>query len=602
MKKSTWYRDLLVMLAALCVAGVAVVWVQRITGRIDGVAMLIFMLAVFVTSMYTDGYLWGVLASLASVLAVNFAFFTPYFAFNFTLPENLFSGLVMLAVSIMTSTLTTRVKKQEQLRMETEREKMRANLLRAVSHDLRTPLTSIYGACSTVTENYDSLGKEQALKLLREACEDAQWLNRMVENLLSVTRFDGEQVAVKKTPTVLEELLDTVLVKFKKRCPDVPVQLELPEDFVMIPMDSMLIQQVLMNLLENAVLHAEGMTTLMLRVFTLGSRAVFEVKDDGCGIPKERLRPLFSGTGRTPTPRPTAASTAWASACRCAPPSSRPTAARSTQRAAPARARPSVSGWRRKKSNWRTQRMSNNKYKVLIVEDEANICSFIETLLTTNDYQALVAHTCTMGLTLFASHNPDLVILDLGLPDRDGLELIRTVRQKYMTPIIVLSARTDEMDKIEALDLGANDYITKPFGTGELLARVRVALRLNRYSRTGDAASGGEFQAQGLRINYDRRKVFVEGQEVRLTQTEYNIVAFLSQHAGRVMTYAAIVRAIWGDTDVGSTKKLQVNMANIRKKLGSRPGSNPYILNELGVGYRMIDEDPESRQAAEVGE
>ena len=277
MKKSTWYRDLLVMLAALCVAGVAVVWVQCITGRIDGVAMLIFMLAVFVTSMYTDGYLWGVLASLASVLAVNFAFFTPYFAFNFTLPENLFSGLVMLAVSIMTSTLTTRVKKQEQLRMETEREKMRANLLRAVSHDLRTPLTSIYGACSTVTENYDSLGKEQALKLLREACEDAQWLNRMVENLLSVTRFDGEQVAVKKTPTVLEELLDAVLVKFKKRCPDVPVQLELPEDFVMIPMDSMLIQQVLMNLLENAVLHAEGMTTLTLRVFTLGSRAVFEL-------------------------------------------------------------------------------------------------------------------------------------------------------------------------------------------------------------------------------------------------------------------------------------------------------------------------------------
>ena len=533
MKKSTWYRDLLVMLAALCVAGVAVVWVQRITGRIDGVAMLIFMLAVFVTSMYTDGYLWGVLASLASVLAVNFAFFTPYFAFNFTLPENLFSGLVMLAVSIMTSTLTTRVKKQEQLRMETEREKMRANLLRAVSHDLRTPLTSIYGACSTVTENYDSLGKEQALKLLREACEDAQWLNRMVENLLSVTRFDGEQVAVKKTPTVLEELLDAVLVKFKKRCPDVPVQLELPEDFVMIPMDSMLIQQVLMNLLENAVLHAEGMTTLTLRVFTLGSRAVFEVKDDGCGIPKERLRTLFSGTGG---PDPNA---------------------------------PADSG----------------KHGMGI---GLSVCAAI-----------IKAH----GGEIDAESRPGegTTILDLGLPDRDGLELIRTVRQKYMTPIIVLSARTDEMDKIEALDLGANDYITKPFGTGELLARVRVALRLNRYSRTGDAASGGEFQAQGLRINYDRRKVFVEGQEVRLTQTEYNIVAFLSQHAGRVMTYAAIVRAIWGDTDVGSTKKLQVNMANIRKKLGSRPGSNPYILNELGVGYRMIDEDPESRQAAEEG-
>ena len=192
---------------------------------------------------------------------------------------------------------------------------------------------------------------------------------------------------------------------------------------------------------------------------------------------------------------------------------------------------------------------------------------------------------------MFASHHPDLVILDLGLPDRDGLELIRTVRQKYMTPIIVLSARTDEMDKIEALDLGANDYITKPFGTGELLARVRAALRITRSVAPGSPLSCGEFRAQGMCINYDRRKVAVNGEEIRLTQTEYNIVAFLSQHAGRVMTYAAIVKAIWGDTDVGSTKKLQVNMANIRKKLGSRPGSNPYILNELGVGYRMIDED-----------
>ena len=234
--------------------------------------------------------------------------------------------------------------------------------------------------------------------------------------------------------------------------------------------------------------------------------------------------------------------------------------------------------------------MGNNKYKVLIVEDDQSILGFVQTILETNGYQALVAHTCSMGLTLFASHNPDLVILDLGLPDRDGLELIRTVRQKYMTPIVVLSARTTEQDKIEALDLGANDYVTKPFGTGELMARVRAALRVNRYSTAGSLPTG-TFTAQDLEINYERRKVFVAGQEIKLTQTEYNIVAFLSQHAGRVMTYAAIVKAIWGDTDIGSTKKLQVNMANIRKKLGSRPGSNAYILNELGVGYRMIDED-----------
>lgn len=295
MKQMLRKKDVWVLLAALIGAFACVTLIQFISGRIDGVASMVFLLAVFFVSMYTDGYWWGVAGSVISVLAVNFAFRTPYFAFNFTIPENIFSGVVMLVVSFMTSTLTTRIKKQEQLRMESETEKMRATLLRAVSHDLRTPLTSIYGACSTVIENYDSLEKEQKLKLLGEACSDAQWLNRMVENLLSVTRFDGGQVAVQKTPTVLDELIDTVLVRFQKRYPNVPVTTYLPDSFIVIPMDSMLISQVLTNLLENAAVHAEGMTQLTLRVFTLGSRAVFEVSDNGCGIPKERLRTLFTG-------------------------------------------------------------------------------------------------------------------------------------------------------------------------------------------------------------------------------------------------------------------------------------------------------------------
>lgn len=288
-------KDFWVLLGTLCAAFAVVILIQQSSGRIDGVGSMTFVLAAFFVSMYTEGYFWGIAASVIGMFAVNFAFRSPYFAFNFTLRENLVSGMVMLVVAIMTSTLTTRIKKQEQLRMESETEKMRANLLRAVSHDLRTPLTSIYGACSTVMESYDSLDKEQKLKLLGEACEDAQWLNRMVENLLSVTRIDSEKVSVQKTPTVLEELIDAVLVKFQKLHPGVRVEVELPDDFIVIPMDSMLIRQVLTNLLENAVLHAEGMTHITLRVFTLGNRAVFEVKDDGCGIPKERLRTLFTG-------------------------------------------------------------------------------------------------------------------------------------------------------------------------------------------------------------------------------------------------------------------------------------------------------------------
>lgn len=228
--------------------------------------------------------------------------------------------------------------------------------------------------------------------------------------------------------------------------------------------------------------------------------------------------------------------------------------------------------------------MKNNQYKMLLVEDEKNICSLIETILEANGYHPLIAGTCKQGLMMFASYTPDLVLLDLGLPDRDGIELIRAVRKTSNVPIIVLSARSTESDKITALDCGANDYITKPFSTGELLARVRAALRVNRYN-----APVGEnrFTLHELTIDYDSRVVTIAGEEVRLTQTEYNILAFLAQHAGKVMTYSAILKKIWGDTDDGNVKKLQVNMANIRRKLGIRPGDNRYIINELGVGYRM---------------
>ena len=233
--------------------------------------------------------------------------------------------------------------------------------------------------------------------------------------------------------------------------------------------------------------------------------------------------------------------------------------------------------------------MGNNKYKVLIVEDDRRILSFVQTILETNGYQVLTAERCQQGLLMFSSHMPDLVVLDLGLPDMDGEEFIRQVRAESTVPIIVLSARMEERDKVSALDLGANDYITKPFGTGELLARVRAALRISRHN-VQVASPSSTFTVDDLVIDYDRRQVRIAGSLIHLTQTEYNILALLSQHTGKVMTYAAIIRSIWGSMDDGSVKKLQVNMANIRKKLGCRPGDNRYVTNELGVGYRMLDE------------
>ncbi|MBE6861132.1 MAG: response regulator transcription factor [Ruminococcus sp.] len=235
--------------------------------------------------------------------------------------------------------------------------------------------------------------------------------------------------------------------------------------------------------------------------------------------------------------------------------------------------------------------MGNNKYKLLVIEDESNILSFVRTILEANNYQVIVAKNCAEGKLMYSSHIPDLVILDLGLPDMDGLEFITYAREFSTVPIIVLSARTQESDKVSALDLGANDYITKPFGTEELLARVRATLRNNRYSAESGALAGGKYVLHDLVIDYDKRMVMIANNNVKLTQTEYNIVAYLSAHAGKVLTYASIIRTIWGSSDSGSIKKLQVNMANIRKKLGSKPGENKYIINELGVGYRMCDEN-----------
>lgn len=233
----------------------------------------------------------------------------------------------------------------------------------------------------------------------------------------------------------------------------------------------------------------------------------------------------------------------------------------------------------------------NNKYKILVVEDETNIRNLVSAMLESNGYRALLAASLREAKLMYDSHVPDLVILDLGLPDADGCDFIKYVRgfsPTPLTPIIVLSARSNERDKVISLDLGANDYVTKPFGEAELLARVRASLRNHRHSADSGKLPGGKFELNGLEIDYDARRIFLCSEEIKLTQTEYNILAFLSEHCGKMLTYSAIIKAVWGERcEDSSVKKLQVNMANIRKKLGIKPGETKYIINELGVGYRM---------------
>lgn len=278
-----YVKDFLKTVIILIVTFIACLFMQDLF-NIEHLIPAIFTVSVFLITLLTRGYIYGVGASLVSVLAVNYAFTFPYFKFNFTIPENLFSAVIMLTVTLITSALTTKIRNHEKMMAETEKEKMRANLLRAVSHDLRTPLTTIFGSSSAIIENYDKLTKEQQLELVEGIRQDADWLTHMVENLLSVTRIDGKGLNLVKTPIVLEELIDSVLVKFQKRYPKQDVLLEMPEEFVSIPMDPVLIEQVIINLLENSVKHAKGMTKLTLRIIAKDRNVLFEVEDNGIGF------------------------------------------------------------------------------------------------------------------------------------------------------------------------------------------------------------------------------------------------------------------------------------------------------------------------------
>lgn len=230
----------------------------------------------------------------------------------------------------------------------------------------------------------------------------------------------------------------------------------------------------------------------------------------------------------------------------------------------------------------------HNRETILIIEDEKNICDIIETALKAQNYRTVTTRLAREGIALAASLCPDLILLDLGLPDADGEEVIKEVRKWSQLPIIVISARQQEKEKVNALDTGADDYITKPFGSSELLARIRTALR--HASRISGNAKEDIFQARGFSIDFEKRQVKVEETEIHLTQVEYKIVAMLARNAGKVITYDTLMAHVWGPYADDNNRILRVNMANIRRKIEKNPAEPQYILTEMGVGYRMVED------------
>ena len=288
-------HDCAVMLGCIGAAS-ALCALLRPISQSDSHVPLIFVLAVLVVSRYTSGYLFGLLASILGVLGVNYAFTFPYFAFNFSMTGYPLTFICFLGVSVMTSALTSQVRQSERMRMEGEREKMRSNLLRAISHDLRTPLTSIIGALNAVSENDESLTSAERRALLSDARMDAEWLINMVENLLSITRMGGDGTPqIHKELQAAEEVIGEAVGRFRKQYSRPVVKIRIPDQLLMVPMDAMLIEQVIINLLVNAALHGRTASTAVLSLSRDGDFARFRIDDDGQGFPPEVLRCMAVG-------------------------------------------------------------------------------------------------------------------------------------------------------------------------------------------------------------------------------------------------------------------------------------------------------------------
>ncbi len=290
-------RDFIISMSLYLMSVIFCLVLRRFDPQSDSsyVAM-IFLLDVFLTALLTDGFFFSLIMSVFAVLSVDYIFTPPYWAVSFTLTGFPLTFLVTLTISVATGIVTSRAKKVSVMEREAERERIHSNLLRAVSHDIRTPLTGIVGATNVLLEQEDSLTPQQRHELLKSANEDAQWLIHIVENLLSITRIGAENARVEKSPEIPEEVIEGAVAKFRRRHPEIEIQVEVPEEFVLVPMDPLLIQQVLTNLLENAATHGETTTQIIVRLTHGRKWSRCTVEDNGKGIPAARLEHLFDGS------------------------------------------------------------------------------------------------------------------------------------------------------------------------------------------------------------------------------------------------------------------------------------------------------------------
>ena len=409
--------------------------------------------------------------------------------------------------------------------LQAQQEQLRANLLRTISHDLRTPLTSISGNAGVLMENSSVLDEAKKQRLYADIYDDSMWLVQLVENLLSITRLENGGLDLRIQPELLEEVAGEALQHLNRRSAEYPIRVDIEDDLLMAKMDSRLITQVIINIVNNAVKYTPPGTDITLSARREGDTVRVEIADTGPGIPQEaqgRLFQMFYTAGN--------------------------------------------------------DRGDGRRGLGLGLA----LCKSI-----------VEAHGGKIGMRANEPHGsvffqPDVMLLDLGLPDMDGIAIIEKVRGWSGMPIIVISARSEDRDKIDALDAGADDYLTKPFSVDELLARLRVALRRARQDSGHAGAPEAVFTNGELKIDYAAGCTYLAGQEVHLTPIEYKLLCLLAKNVGKVLTHNFILKEVWGSALPGDTPSLRVFMATLRKKIEPVPAQPKYIQTHVGVGYRML--------------
>ena len=469
-----------------------------------------------------------------------------------------------------------------------ENEKVRDALLASLSHDLRTPLAAIAGAATSLRSLGDKMKPEERVELLHSIEEETARLSRFVANLLDMSRIEAGGLKVNRDFVDVADVVQGAVERSRKAFPKQPVKVNLAPDLPFVRGDDKLLEQVLFNLLDNAHKYAaDGGATIHGR--REGETVVLSVTDEGPGVkparPREDLREVLPrrASGRPQArhrPRPLDL------------PGPDRVHGRNDRRAEPGGAAEG-NPHRRASSLGRTFRhrhegrpmSSLSDCRVLVVDDEPQIQRFLHVALTAAGYDVVSAETGAQALRLAVTSAPDLIVLDLGLPDRDGKEVLREIRTFSQTPVIILSARDRESEKIEALDLGADDYVEKPFGIGELTARLRAALR----HKASVAQPQPRIEIDGVVMDFEKRLVTRDGAQVKLTPKEYDLLAVLFRNSGRVVTHRQILSAVWGPAHTEDTQYLRVFIGQLRAKIERDPTSPKIVTTEPGVGYRAAE-------------